>query len=175
MGNKHPNRAECFALLKKHRTPEHVIRHCRKVSETAVKIAKALNRHGHHLDLELIEATCLIHDIARVEDKHWEVGAKIAADAGYDQEAEIINLHMFYNSNLLIEHLKEIDIICLSDRMVKEDEYVGLEKRMQYILDKFKGNPEATERISNRIKENKILIKKIEDAIGTTIDSLMKN
>lgn len=175
MSNKHPNRAECFALLKKHCTPEHVIRHCRKVSDTAVNIAKALNQNGHHLDIELIEATCLIHDIARVEDKHWEVGAQIAADAGYDQEAEIISLHMFYNSDPTIEHLSEIDIVCLSDRMVKEDEYVGLETRMQYILEKFKGNSEATERISNRVKENKILIKKIEDVIGTTIDSLMKN
>lgn len=173
MTNKHPSREECFALLKEYNTPPHVIRHCVKVTETALKIGSALNSKGMQLDLGLIQGAGLIHDIARVEDKHWEIGADIALNLGYEEEAAIIRVHMFYNCNPNGEEINETDIICLSDRMVKEDEYVGLETRMQYILDKFKGNQEATERISERIKDNKSMIRKIEKIIGTSIDSLM--
>lgn len=173
MANKHPSREECLALLKKYNTPDHVIRHCIKVTETALKIGRALNDKGYDLDLGLIQGAGLIHDIARVEDKHWEIGAKIASGLGYHQEADIINVHMFYNCDPNQEEIKETDIVCLSDRMVKEDEYVGLENRMRYILDKFKGNKEATDRISERIKDNEAMIGRIERIIGASIDSLI--
>ncbi len=173
MANKHPSREECFALLKAHNTPAHVIRHCVKVTETALKIGNALNEKGFHLNLDLIQGAGLIHDIARVQDKHWEVGAKIAFELGYDQEAEIIQVHMFYNCNPNEAGINETDIICLSDRMVKEDQFVGLETRMQYILEKFKENQRAVEQISERIKDNQAMIRKIEKILGTSIDSLM--
>jgi len=118
------------------------------VTETALKIGKALKDKGYDLDLGLIQSAGLLHDIARVEEKHWEIGADIADRLGYHQEAEIIKIHMFYNCNPNQDKIDEKDIICLSDRMVKEDEYVGLANRMQYVLEKFKENPEAFERIS---------------------------
>ena len=174
MANIHPSREECLALLKEYNTPAHVIKHCIKVTETALRIGRALNDKGCNLDLELIQGAGLMHDIARVEDKHWDIGAEIAFDLGYDQEAEIIKIHMFYNCDPSQDKINETDIICLADRMVKEDQYVGLDNRMQYILDKFKGNQEAFERITERIKDNKAMIHKIERIIGTSIDSLME-
>ena len=173
MANKHPSRDECLALLNKYHTPKHVVQHCIEVTKTATRIGKALNDKGFQLDLGLIEASGLIHDIARVEDKHWEVGAKIASDLGYFQEAEIIKVHMFYHSDPNKATIEEIDILCLSDKMVKEDKYVGLDSRMQYVLERFKGNYEALERINASIKDNKFLIERIENQIGVTIDTLM--
>ena len=66
MKQQHPDRQECLRLLKEYGTPEHVIRHCMAVADTAVRIGRALNEHGYHLDLELIQAAALIYDIARV-------------------------------------------------------------------------------------------------------------
>jgi len=173
MGSKHPSREECLALLAEYHTPEHVVKHCIKVTDTALKIGAALNEKGFSLDLGLIQGAGLIHDIARVEDKHWEVGADIASGLGYEEEAEIIRVHMFYNCDPKKKEINETDILCLSDRMVKEDEYVGLDSRMQYVLDKFKGNQEAVERISERIKDNRAMIRRIERIIGRTIESLI--
>ncbi|MBR0596567.1 HD domain-containing protein [Sinanaerobacter chloroacetimidivorans] len=173
MANKHPSREECFRLLEAYHTPGHVIRHCVEVTDTALKIAGALNNHGYHLNLDLLQAAGLIHDIARVEEKHWEVGARIASELGYDQEAEMIRVHMFYNTDIHHDNWKEIDILCLSDRMVKEDQYVGLETRMSYVLEKFKDNPEVFQRLQERIKENREFIRQIEEKIGASIDSLM--
>lgn len=173
MTNKHPSREECLALLEEYNTPDHVIRHSLKVTETALKIAEALNKKGCGLDLGLIQGAGLIHDIARVEERHWEIGADIADGLGYHQEADIIRIHMFYNCNPKEDEINETDIICLSDRMVQEDQYVGLEKRMQAIVDKFRDQKEIADKISERIKENKAMLSKIEKIIGVSIDSLM--
>jgi len=162
-----------MALLKQYNTPVHVIRHCVKVTETALKIGQALNEKGCGLDLGLIQGAGLIHDIARIEDKHWEVGAKIAEEHGFYQEAEIIRIHMFYDCDPNKERISETDIICLADRMVKEDEYVGLEARMQYVLEKFRGNPEAVARISEKIKNNKLMISRIEQILGAPVSSVL--
>ena len=62
----------------------------------------------------------------------------------------------------------------LADRMVKEDEYVGLEDRMKYVLDKLADAGIDTERVRNRLEENRLIKDKIEAIIGKTIDSLMK-
>jgi putative nucleotidyltransferase with HDIG domain len=174
MANKHPSREECLALLHQYHTPDHVVKHCVKVAETALKIGQALNGKDYGLDLELIQSAGLIHDIARVEDKHWDVGADIASELGYGQEAAIIKVHMHYSCDPKKRNITETDIICLADRMVKEDEFVGLDDRMQYILDKFQDDPEAVERISERIKDNRAFIGRIEKIIGMSIESLMR-
>ncbi|MDD4565773.1 MAG: HD domain-containing protein [Eubacteriales bacterium] len=173
MKTKHPSKDECLALLNEYDTPEHVVRHCFKVTDTALKIGEALNKAGCNLNLHLIQSAGLIHDIARVHDKHWEVGAQIAAERGYLQEADIIRAHMNYSCDPTKDYIEEIDIICLSDRMVKEDEFVGLEVRMQYVLDKFNDNDKVREWISARIVDNRAMIDKIEKLIGITIDSLL--
>ena len=61
---KHPTREECEELLEKYGTPEHVRNHCREVARTAFVIASALNEKGYDLDLELILAAGLLHDIS---------------------------------------------------------------------------------------------------------------
>lgn len=171
---KHPSKQECMCLLKEYHTPDHVVRHCIAVTETALKIASALNEHGYELDLDLIQGAGLLHDIARVEDRHWEIGANIVLNLGYEEEADIIRVHMSYLGEPTKEKLTELDIICLSDRMVKENKFVGLQKRMQFILDKFRCDVEATERIKKRVEEAQALVNRIEETIGMTIFQLMR-
>ena len=176
MKQQHPDRQECLRLLKEYGTPEHVIRHCMAVADTAVRIGRALNEHGYHLDLELIQAAALIHDIARVENEHWEKGYQMARNLGYNQEADIIRVHMNYSPFSPVEHVTETDLVCLGDRTVKEDEYVGLERRMEYIIEKARkqGHPEAEKRILEKKQEARLLLDGIERTIGMTVDQLME-
>jgi len=173
----HPTREECEKLLNEYKTPEHVKGHCRAVAETAYAIGKALNRSGYTLDMELILASGLLHDIARVEDKHWEVGAKLMEKLGYMQESEIIREHMFYEFDISEEYrITEKDLVCLGDRLVKEDEYVGLDERIDYVIKKAarNGHPEAKPFILEKKEQVRKFIDKIESVIGCTIDELMR-
>ena len=64
---KHPTTEECLKLLEEYGTPTRVKGHCRAVADTACRIGRALNRHGHHFDLELVNAAGLLHDIGESE------------------------------------------------------------------------------------------------------------
>jgi len=169
-----PARETCMELLRSYETPPHVVRHCIAVCDVAVRIAKALTEKGEALDLTLLEAASLLHDIARVEENHGIKGAQVAEKHGYHQVAKLIKCHMFYATDPYKEKVTEQDLLCLADRMVKEDEYVGLEDRMKYVLDKLADAGIDTERVRNRLEENRLIKDKIEAIIGKTIDSLMK-
>ncbi len=160
-------------LLKNNQTPERVILHCMEVARVSEILAVELNKYGYNLSVETIKGAAMLHDIARVDENHGEIGAIIAEAKGYLQEADIIKSHMYYSITKEINNLREIDIVCLADRMVKENEYVGLKRRMDYILSKFKNNPRAQETIKTKILEHNILLKKIEDLVGKSIDDLM--
>ncbi len=160
-------------LLENNHTPEHVIRHCMEVARVSEILAIELNKCGYNLSVESIKGAAMLHDIARVDENHGEIGAIIAEAKGYQREAEIIKDHMHYSITKDIKILREIDIVCLGDRMVKEDKYVGLKQRMNYILNKFKNNPQAEEAIKIKILEQMILLKNIENLLGKSIDELM--
>lgn len=174
MSQKHLTEEECSRLLKAYKTPDHVVRHCRAVADAAVKLAEELNKHGCKFDIELIRGAALIHDIMRVEENHWDKGAEIARNLGYIQEADIIKVHMNYNMKKEVKDLEEVDMVCFGDRVVKEDKYVGLEERMQYVMNKVSDSPHAVELIKKKTAETSLLLKKIEDTIGMSIDELMK-
>lgn len=174
MSHKRLTEEECTRLLKEYGTPDHVVRHCRAVADAAVKLAKELNLHGAKLDIELIKGAALIHDIMRVEENHWDKGADIARNLGYEDEADIIKVHMTYDMKKEVEELREVDLVCFGDRVVKEDKYVGLEDRMKYVMDKLQNNPAAVERITKKTAETKALLNKIEKTIGKSIDEIME-
>lgn len=161
-------------LLVKYRTPKHVVAHCKAVAEAALKLTRALNRAGlRNLDEDLVYGAALIHDIARVTSDHEKEGAAIARRYGYEDEARIIEVHMHYRMHRKLDELDETDMVCFGDRVVKEDTYVGLDQRMDYVVNKVHDNPEAVNRIRQSQREIRTLLCEIENKLGVTIDQLM--
>lgn len=160
-------------LLEENMTPNHVILHCMAVAESSMNLALELNKYGYNLSIELIQGAAMVHDIARVYENHEEIGAKIIEEKGYIKEAAIIKEHMHYEITTNVREIKEIDIVCLGDRMVKESKYVGLELRMEYILNKWKDNKKAQNYIREKVKQQKKLLKEIEKIIDKSIDDIM--
>lgn len=161
----------CEMLYERYGTPPHVIAHCKAVSHVAEIIARHLNEHGFHMDLALVKGAGLAHDVARVQDRHWDAGAEILENLGYSDEAAIVRVHMNFDFHPF-EKLNETDMVCLGDRLVKEDRYVGLDERIEYILAKAPEDPEVRKRILRKKADTKVLMEKIEDTIGQSIDSL---
>ncbi len=170
--NKRITIEEIQSLYKEWDTPEHVKAHCRAVADVAVKIATELNKNGYSLDLDLIRGAGLAHDVARVHEHHDEIGYSILAGLGYADEAEIVRTHMHYPAYSPLDKLNECDMICLADRIVIEDKYVGLEDRIQYVINKAQAVGERRERIYNNMSKGKIVIEHIEKCIGKTLDEL---
>ncbi len=164
----------CLDFLQEFKTPDHVVAHCVAVADVAKKIGEALNKNGFSLDVRLIEVAGLLHDMARTDDKHWEVSADFLLKRGFEQEADIIRVHMHHHFPDEPYLSTETDMVCLADRLVLEDQYVGLHIRMDYIMNKAGGQPE----IIRRIQSNKVLvgeyISKLETILDTTIEAIVQ-
>ncbi len=172
---KCPTKEECLKILDEYGTPEHVKGHCRAVALTAVTVGRALREKGYDLNIELIEAAGLLHDIARAESRHWEKGAEVILSMGYEEVSDIIREHMTYEPFSDLDHVNETDMVCLGDRLVMEDEYVGLDRRIDYVIAKAerKGHPEVKPHILEKKEDARRFIDEIERAVGRSIDSLM--
>ena len=171
---KHISEEEIFMLYLEYKTPDNVMRHCMAVANVALTIAEALNEHGFDLNLELIRGAGLSHDAARVRARHWDVMADRLAEMGYPEESVIVRNHMSGNGYHDISEVSEMDMIWLGDRLVKEDEYVGIDERFEYIIEKARkmGAADHVDDILKSKADMKRLMDQIEEVIGQSIDSL---
>ena len=159
-------------LFDEYGTPAHVRRHCNAVAEAAVRIGKALNGAGCDLDLELIEGAARVHDIARTANKHAYAGADFLIEKGYPCEAELVRHHMSHPFSSH-EQIDEQDVLCLADRVIREDEYVGIEKRVEYLLSKPGVTEEGAARITSAMASTQEFIRQLEGKTGITFDELL--
>lgn len=165
---------DCYKYYKEYGTPDRVIGHCKAVSDVAVELGRNLNRIGYNFDLNLLRTAGLIHDVARTRENHAKVAADMLEKEGFHREAEIVGVHMRYEFKDM-DDITETDIVCLSDRLVREDKYVGMNKRFEYLMHKRKLTPGKIEHLLELKTEIKAYIGKIEAKLGRSLDSLFFN
>lgn len=80
-----PEDGEIGQLLARCATPEPVIAHCRAVAEKALTLAKCA---PEPVDLDMLRAACLLHDLCRAEGRgHAEKAASLLDAQGYPRPA----------------------------------------------------------------------------------------
>ncbi len=93
-----PNREQAIELLHKNNCPRQVINHCIAVADLALETAKKLSAKGLKVDLELVEAGALLHDLGRSKNHtvdHGLVGAQMAQSIGLPEPViSIIKRHV---------------------------------------------------------------------------------
>jgi radical SAM family uncharacterized protein len=71
-----------------------------------------------------------------------------------------------------LDTLTELDVLCLGDRMIRENVCVGFEKRMEDVLARFSHDDEAVSRITASIEKSRVFIRAIEKRVGLNLDDL---
>lgn len=167
---------EILILYVQFKTPENVIRHCMAVANVSLTIASALNDHGFSLDLDLIKGAALSHDVARTKARHWDVMADKLESMGYIEESILVRNHMTGTGYSDISEVNEMDMIWLGDRLVKEDRYVGIDERFEYIIQKARdmGAEDHIDNILASKADMQRLLDQIEEVIGQSVDSLFE-
>ncbi|HMK95053.1 MAG TPA: HDIG domain-containing protein [Candidatus Limnocylindrales bacterium] len=98
MSNPLPSREQAIELLRKNNCPPRVVRHCEAVASLSLEIADRLRKKGLSVDLNLVEAGALLHDIGRSKTNavdHGLVGAQIAEQEGLPEPlVKIIKRHV---------------------------------------------------------------------------------
>lgn len=168
-----PSEEECLKLLQDAKVNERVLLHSKEVSRVAVKISEYMNSMGSRINLGLVMAAGLLHDIARERTMHAKAGAEIVSGLGYEDIADIIALHMDIDSNAA-EALGEAAIVYLADKMVKENKAVPLEERLSETLAKFENDPRAARNIRDRFNKAMLIKKKVEEILKQSIENLLQ-
>ncbi len=156
---------ECYCILNLYNVPNNIIKHCSEVSRITLNILNELNEKGYNFNKNVMQAAALLHDLARMEKSHAEVGAKILKNLGYEQIGNIISTHMDIEVDET-EDITENEILYLADKVIKEDKFVQLQKRLSEYSLKFHDNFQALNKIQKRFNEAEKIERKIENIVG---------
>ena len=148
-----PEEAECLVLLKKYETPDHIIRHCQMVWEVGRFIGTNLADDGCKLDISLLRASCLLHDIGKYlsivsRRKHHDIlGQEILVKEGFPEVGNIVAQHVALNGSKN-RPVAEEHIVFYADKRVLHDRIVSLESRFTYLNETYGKTQEALDRLS---------------------------
>jgi CTP:molybdopterin cytidylyltransferase MocA len=168
-----PTAQECMAILKiKYRLEKPLVDHCLKVARIARMIGKALREKGCRIDLELLTAAALLHDLVRKERRHALKAAQLLNDMGYSHVADIVRFHM----DIIItdpDFISEREILYLADKIVQVDQVVSLKERFSLKTRQFKDNPEALAAIEKRMHNASRISERVQTLTGKSIDTIL--
>ncbi|MDD3041841.1 MAG: TIGR00295 family protein [Methanosarcinaceae archaeon] len=166
------SRAEAIGLLEKAGCAPKVIKHCEAVAALAVEFAKKIKGTGKEVNIELVEAGALLHDLGRCRTHgidHAMEGFNLAKKMGIETRlAEIIKRHI--GAGISREEAKSLGlpdddyfprsleekIVAHADNLVKGTKRISTEERLSIMKKKDVGG-EAIKRImrlAEEIEEN---------------------
>ncbi len=175
-----PTRSQCLRLLNQTGMPPHIQEHSILVAEIALYLGRLLNQNSIRLNIELLEAGALLHDIAKARslatgENHAELGARMVHDLGYGRLAPIVQEHVHLDSTRADGPVTESLLVNYSDKRVKHDRIVTLEERFLDLIDRYAKTEEHRARMRERLDLYFILERNIfyHLAIGPTQMELM--
>ena len=166
------NREKSLALLQKYRVPEHIVSHSLRVAQIGVFISAHLKIVGEDLDIGLVEAGGLLHDITKMDSIHTRQnhalsGFRLLETLGYHAVAAIARQHVRLDWNIRHDSkITEALIVNYADKRVKHTSIVTLSERFEDLLIRYGTTPEYREMIRKLHDE----IVEIEFLIFTKLD-----
>jgi uncharacterized protein len=143
VNEKLPSREQAVSFLLENGCSSSVIRHCNAVAELAVELAQILRRKGLDVNVRLVEAGALLHDVGRSRThtvNHVIAGVEIARSAGLSPSlVSIIKKHVgggitaeeaeklrWPKDNYMPLTLEE-KIVCYADKLVEGSSRVTIQ------------------------------------------------
>jgi len=130
-----PTEQQCLALLRKNGTKENIVAHCRAVRDFAVNLAERLARKGARVDIPLVAAGALLHDVEKLRPNHVKAGHDFVKKAGYPEVAILVKRHGLENLNDPSYRPQSIEekLVFYADKRVKDTAVTPLRERFDYI------------------------------------------
>ncbi len=147
-----PTQEQCYQLMCDMKMMDHIVVHSMQVCRVATFLADHLNPRQNRLNHNLIRAAALLHDITKTRsfktrENHALTGGQFLAEQGYPHVGELVRQHVRLDEYPDPLVLGEAEIINYADKRVLHDQVVSLDKRLDYILEKYGQQPEQQDRI----------------------------
>jgi uncharacterized protein len=148
-----PSPEICSALMDRYGMLPQIKAHSRQVARVALALGKHLLPQFPSLDLAVVEAGALLHDIAKTEclktkGDHVEVGADILKNLGFERLVPIVAQHVrlaapYYLNGIIDEAV----LVHYADKRVMHETIVDLRTRFDYLVSTYGASPEIVKRI----------------------------
>ena len=148
-----PSREACLALMDRYAMLPQIKAHSLQVARVALALANNLLPQFPSLDIPLVEAGALLHDIAKTEclqskGNHIQLGAEMVRALGYDRIAHIVAQHVRLEDSYYVdERIDEAVLVHYADKRVLHETVVDLETRFDYLVKTYGRLPENARRI----------------------------
>lgn len=166
-------------LIQRYEMLPNIFRHSQLVTDVALLIARELNSVGEQLDLALVEAGALLHDITKTmsiqtTENHAKTGSEVLASLGYVAVANIVRQHICLDSaSSDLDAVTEAELVNYSDKRVKHEEVVDIEDRFQDVLERYVTKfPDLQDRFKQVQHETQLLEQKIFSKINISPEQI---
>ena len=167
-----PTPAEAEALLAIQAVPPQGLAHARGVAAVALALARGLNSAGAGLDLSLIEAAALLHDVAKGQPRHEAAGGRLLDSLGFSRAGAIVAAHR--DIELPPDApVTEREIVYLADKFVYGSRLVSVPARFGQKLDLFAQDPEAVAAITRRRRNAMAVLARVEQALPCPVAEVL--
>jgi len=150
------SRTECMELLRQFDMPQHIRRHSFLVAEVALVLGARLNQNSSRLDLRLIEAAALLHDVGKVRslktgENHAALGFQMLEGIVAPDVARIVGEHISLDPSEVGGPLTESLIVNYSDKRVRHDRIVSVEERYDDLIERYAKTPPQVEFLRRKL------------------------
>jgi len=148
-----PSSVTCRRLLLAHSVPTHIRRHSSQVARVARTLAEALHGQGEAVDVGLVEASAILHDIAKAPCleshlDHAAEGGRVLRELGLDAVAAIVEQHVHLGGWDPRGPVTDAEIVNYADKRVLYVRVVSLPERFRDLIVRYsKGRSDIEERI----------------------------
>lgn len=141
-----PTREECLRLMEQSGMLEHIVRHSLEVAKVALFLSRELNKKGQRIDLDLVEAASLLHDLSKTEClttkmDHAQTGSRVLKEMGYERVAEVVAQHVKLEKDGTPSEVSEEEVVNYADKRVMHDRIVPLEERFNDLIERYGKQP----------------------------------
>ncbi|MCP4605045.1 MAG: HDIG domain-containing protein [Proteobacteria bacterium] len=172
-----PSRERCLALMGEYEMLLNIRDHSLKVCQVSMVIARVIQKAGAPIDLALVEAGALLHDITKTKclgtkENHAETGEKLLAELGYPKTGRVVGEHIIPDDRG--DTLTPAEIVAYADKRVLHDKVVDLEERFGYLMERYGSFPEALEYYNKMRSSMHHIEKLIERTANQSLQDLLR-
>jgi uncharacterized protein len=153
-----PSREECLRLMGEYGMLENIVAHSLEVARVALFLSMELNKKGQKIDLSLVEAASLLHDLTKAEclqtkEDHARTGSQLLKGMGYERIGDVVAQHIWLSKEGDPSSVSEEEIVNYADKRVMHDRIVSLEERFSDLKERYSGNQVAWDHLERLKKE----------------------
>ncbi len=163
---RYPSRSTCLEMLKRRGVPAHIIAHSMQVNRVARFLAEKLNEQGERLDLGLIDAASLLHDMTKMDglrtgENHARAAGHILRQMGLPGVARVVEQHVVVEDVPGLVKVTEEEVVNYSDKRVMHDRIVTLEERFEDLKERYGRSAEGRALIGSYLERARQIERKI--------------